>query len=139
MSNQIQGTILIVEDDRDIREIVATALHEEGYAALTAPNGEAALRVLREAPEVVDLILLDLMMPVMDGWEFRAHQREDERLRHIPVLILSAGGQVEKKAQNLGAVGWLKKPVQLGDLLGAVKASMLRGHSLKAGSPALRF
>jgi CheY-like chemotaxis protein len=112
--------VLVVEDDREIREAIAAILRREGYPVLCAANGEAALEILRLSPREAGLILLDLMMPIMDGWEFRRRQQNDPILRAIPVVILSAGGQVEKKAQNLEAAGWLQKPFHLEELLGEV-------------------
>jgi DNA-binding response OmpR family regulator len=125
MTIQDAKSILVVEDDADIRETVALALREAGYRVACAENGEAALAALgRELPR---LVLLDLMMPVMDGWEFRGRQRAMPGARDVPVVILSAGGQVEKKAQNLQAAGWLRKPVRLETLLAEV-ANALEGE-----------
>lgn len=118
--------ILVVDDDRDIREAVAAVLSSVGYPVLSAADGAAALEILRSSPVPVGLVILDLMMPKVDGWEFRARQKADPALRDIPVVILSAGGQVEKKAQNLEAVGWLRKPVQLEVLVQEVANAVAR-------------
>jgi len=112
--------ILIVEDDFDIREALTQILEEEGYAVRGAANGREALDVASEgAPP--KLILLDLMMPVMNGWQFRAEQLKDPRLASVPVLVISADPQVQPKAASLGVAGLLKKPISLDDLLEAVK------------------
>src|SRR6266496_6722379 len=81
--------ILLVEDDRSIRDVLRAILEEEGYAVTTAENGRRALEHLRSggAP---DLIVLDLRMPIMDGWQFRAMQKADPVLATIPVLAVSA-------------------------------------------------
>lgn len=112
----------MVDDDRDIRDTLAVVLELEGYPTICAENGQAALDLLEKTEELPALILLDLMMPVMDAWQFRARQKRDERLRRLPVVIISAGGNVEQKAQNLGAAGWLRKPLTIEELLNAVKA-----------------
>jgi len=78
-----------VEDDADLREMMEQLLHLEGFAPLTAPNGREALLLL-EAGAPVKAILLDLMMPVMDGWEFRQHQLLNPALAGIPVVVMSA-------------------------------------------------
>jgi CheY-like chemotaxis protein len=81
--------VLVVEDDPDLREMMEQLLHLEGFAPLTAPNGREALNLL-DAGAPVKVILLDLMMPVMDGWEFRRQQRANPKLAHIPVVVMSA-------------------------------------------------
>ncbi|MBC7545053.1 MAG: response regulator, partial [Candidatus Sericytochromatia bacterium] len=86
-----RGGILIVEDDIDIRETLAEILADEGYSVASAANGLDAISYLQtEAMPCV--ILLDLMMPVMSGWEFRAKQQQDPTLAGIPVVVLSGDG-----------------------------------------------
>ena len=85
----VPHAVLIVEDDADLREMMEQLLHLEGFAPLTAPNGREALMLL-EAGAPVKAILLDLMMPVMDGWEFRHHQLSNPMLARIPVVVMSA-------------------------------------------------
>jgi DNA-binding response OmpR family regulator len=110
------GSVLIVDDEIDIREAVAELLAEEGYEVIDAGDGAEALRKAREFhPSVV---LLDLMMPGMNGWEFCAQRKGDPELERIPVIVLSALGRV----QGIDAVGYLQKPFELDDLLSAVKA-----------------
>jgi CheY-like chemotaxis protein len=112
--------ILIVEDDFDIREALTQILEEEGYAVRGAANGREALDVASDGA-IPKLILLDLMMPVMNGWQFRAEQLKDPRLASVPVLVISADPHVQPKAASLGVAGLLKKPISLDDLLQAVK------------------
>src|SRR4029079_8357095 len=81
--------VLIVEDDEDLREMMAQMLTLEGFEAVAVANGREALEYLHEA-EKPDVILLDLMMPVMDGWEFRRQQQADPSLARLPVIVLSA-------------------------------------------------
>ncbi len=110
-------TILVVEDDVDIRECYQSLLEREGYRVTTAQNGQEALDVLsREHPA---LILLDLMMPVMSGPEFLEAMREDESSTDIPVVIVSAYGELADA--TAGVAGFLRKPVELAALLGAVR------------------
>lgn len=81
--------VLLVEDEKDLREVMTMALEIEGFEVKTAANGREALELLRQKPEPC-LILLDLMMPVMSGWDFLAERRSSEALRSIPVVIVSA-------------------------------------------------
>jgi DNA-binding response OmpR family regulator len=109
------ASVLVVDDESDIREAVSELLADEGYEVHDAGDGAEALRMAREYhPSVV---LLDLMMPGMSGWEFCAQRREDPELAHIPVIVLSALGRV----QGLDAAGYLQKPFELADLLTAVR------------------
>lgn len=110
--------ILIVEDDSDLREMMEQLLTLEGYTAATAANGREALEYLRRA-EAPELILLDLMMPVMDGWEFRREQERDPHLASVPVVVLSALDQ--HRARDIGATAFLKKPLDFDRLLALVR------------------
>ena len=89
---------------------------------MQAENGRVALDLLRAAAELPDGILLDLMMPVMDGFEFRVNQLDDARLAGIPVAVMTAGGQVEEKKRELTAKAALKKPADIEDILAVVKS-----------------
>jgi CheY-like chemotaxis protein len=110
--------VLIVEDDEDLREMMAQLLTLEGYQTATVANGREALDYLQES-ERPQLILLDLMMPVMDGWEFRRQQRADPELAPVPVIVLSALDQA--RASNLEADAFLKKPLDFDHLLTLVR------------------
>jgi CheY-like chemotaxis protein len=110
-------TILVVEDDRDLRDSIVEILAEHGYRPLPAANGREALDQLRQEREHPSLILLDLMMPVMDGFEFRQEQSADAELAAIPVVLLSAHASVADTAQELSVAAYLKKPVRLEILL----------------------
>jgi len=81
--------VLVVEDDEDARDAMVALLQMKGYRAVPAGNGQEALDYLKKAP-VPDLIILDLWMPVMDGWQFRIEQVKDPRLAHIPVIVVTA-------------------------------------------------
>jgi signal transduction histidine kinase len=109
--------ILLVEDDRSIRVAMQGILEDEGYAVTAADNGRQALERLRSSA-APDLIVLDLRMPVMDGWEFRAAQKGDPKLARIPVLAISADGSA--KAAAIDAEAYLRKPLNTDALLNAI-------------------
>ena len=113
-----RGPVLVVEDEADLRALIVGLLEADGYAAVGASNGEEALQVLRESKNGARpcLILLDLMMPRMDGWAFRVAQRSDPALAAIPVVVVTGyGSQLE--GRPLGAVATLPKPFDLDALL----------------------
>jgi CheY-like chemotaxis protein len=111
--------ILVVEDDEAIRETIAELLEGEGYGVARAADGAEALEQLQSTGGA-DLILLDLMMPVMDGWELRDRLRSDPRLARIPVVLVSADDALERQARRMGVQGWLAKPFDIEHLLGTV-------------------
>jgi CheY-like chemotaxis protein len=113
-------TILLVEDDFDVREALAETLREEGYDVDCACDGEEALQYLRRGARP-GLILLDLMMPKMSGSEFRMVQKVDPALRDLPVVLLSADSRMEDKARALEADGAIRKPIDLPELLGTIE------------------
>jgi CheY-like chemotaxis protein len=113
-----QSIVMVVDDDRDIREIVADVLGDAGYSVITAINGADAIELL--AKVTPSLILLDLNMPVMDGFEFRRAQRGNPALAKIPTVIMSAVHRMKEKVEELAVDDTLEKPVVLKDLLGVV-------------------
>lgn len=114
-----RSTVMVIEDDHDIRVSVRALLEDEGYKVLTVTNGLSALSMLERAAELPSLILLDLMLPVMDGWHFAARMRLNPRLANIPVVIMSA---YEDPPPPEGVLGFLKKPVDDEALLRVVSA-----------------
>jgi CheY-like chemotaxis protein len=114
-----RGRILIVEDDSDLREALAQVLRDEGYEVLGASHGQEALESLREGGRPC-LILLDLTMPVMNGWQFRDIQRQDPQLSAIPVIVLSAGQDLPAQMPLLGLQEFIRKPIRLEFLLNSV-------------------
>lgn len=116
--------VLVVDDEPQIRSLAETTLVAYGYRVHVAANGQEAIRRLQETPP--DVILLDLKMPVMDGWEFRAEQKRlaDQRLAGIPVVLLTAEDHATHHAARLQAVGVLRKPLELGSLLHAIRAAI---------------
>ncbi len=119
MNALLGQTVLIVDDDTDIRDTICMVLEHKGYRALGAANGAEALELLG-AGDPVDLILLDMMMPVMDGWGFRNSQPEGPAFVTIPVVVLTGDGRASSKAEAIGAAGYLRKPLDLDDLLATV-------------------
>ena len=109
-------TVLVVEDDPGLREVIAEILLLDGYEVLTAGDGLEAIEVLRERQPSV--ILLDMMMPRMDGFAFAA---EAQRLGiQIPTIVLTADNRARQKAEQVGAVSYLEKPFAIPSLLEAV-------------------
>jgi CheY-like chemotaxis protein len=114
------GRILLVEDDDDVRHSLRDALRDEGYQTVEATNGVEALAYLRSGCPRPDVILLDLMLPQMDGWQFRAIQRRDRALSTIPVVVLTALPAAKQMAESLEARQCLQKPVSLSHLIEAL-------------------
>jgi CheY-like chemotaxis protein len=106
-------TVLVVDDDRGVRELLTRSLSFEGFDVMEAANGQDALTQLRTGRRP-GVIVLDLRMPVMDGWAFRVAQRADPRIARIPVVILS--GADAHRFQEIEAVAALEKPVSLSQL-----------------------
>src|SRR4029079_4051046 len=117
MKQATQRAILVVEDDADIRESLREALEDAGYCVTTARHGQEGLDRLAHMSRP-SLILLDLMMPVMSGPEFLDALHEDSRVSDIPVLIVSAYGDMAD--ETTGCVGFIPKPVPLERLLDSV-------------------
>ena len=113
----MSATVFIVEDDLDTREMLGRFLELEGYHVESAENGKMALERL-ESGVPACVILLDLMMPVMDGWQFRQAQARRAGLAGIPVIVVSAAGR--DRIQKIDADAYLSKPVDLEELLGCV-------------------
>ncbi len=114
-------SILIIEDDDGVRQSLADVLHDEGYQILTATNGAHALDLLLEQEPLPSLIVFDLMMPGMDGIEFRKRQLSNERFAAIPVIVISARPDVAEQARLLNACDFLAKPMSFEALLHAVQ------------------
>ncbi|HEX8539031.1 MAG TPA: response regulator [Cystobacter sp.] len=117
--------MLVVDDDPDILEALSEILEAEGFEIRRARNGKEALERLE--PDPPQLILLDLMMPVMDGWEFAQRMRQRPSVAHIPIIVLSADRNVGLKATDIGATGHLAKPFELSDLLDMVRRALANG------------
>jgi CheY-like chemotaxis protein len=116
----MEHLILVVDDDRDIRDTLIETLEDYGYRAAGAANGVEALAVLRTSESRPCLILLDLMMPVMDGQGFREEQLKNPTWAEIPVVVISAYSDVEAKARTLSAE-YMRKPLAIRPLIEVVR------------------
>ena len=114
--------VLIVEDDDEIREILAEMLADEGFAVTTASNGRDALDLMRSAAPRPSLVVLDLMMPVMDGWQLRREMLADPDLSSIPVVVVSGAADIERMSSTLAASKILTKPVKWPQLRDSIRA-----------------
>ena len=119
MQGDRTDVVLVVEDDRDCLDAVCELLRFEGYRTVAATSGREALDYLRgpERPE----LLLDLMMPVMSGWQLLASLRQTAGLAAVPVVLLSADADLKPRARELGVAGYVRKPVDVETLLNVVR------------------
>lgn len=108
-------SVLVVDDDETIGEMVVWALSDAGYEVRTAPNGAVALDVLETLQP--DLILLDMRMPVMDGWQFAKAFRERAPRRPVPLVVMTAAQDAARRASEIAANGYLAKPFTIAELL----------------------
>lgn len=110
--------VLLVEDDVDIRALFVTSLTVAGYDVLTAGNGEEALALLRQSQTPPNVIIADLHMPVMDGWQFLKALHSDPQLSAVPVIVLTAGDDPSRDAPRPATT--LTKPTSIDDLIVAI-------------------
>jgi CheY-like chemotaxis protein len=117
---EAEKKILIIEDDPDIRDTMAQILDEEGYRTFTASSGLDALQQLQDGLRP-HLILLDLMMPIMDGWQFREEQEKNPAIAAIPVVLISAAGQIGRDVPRITRGTYIRKPISFEVLLSTVE------------------
>jgi CheY-like chemotaxis protein len=124
-------SVLVVEDDADLVSLMALVLSDVGYRVRTAPEGAAALA--RVAEELPGLILLDMRMPGMNGWDF-AREFRARYGRACPIVVVTAAENARARAQEVGADGWLSKPFEIDDVLRivAAHAAAAAGHAAPA-------
>lgn len=114
--------IYIVEDDSDIRDAFLEILSDmHGYDVLVAENGRVGIDQLKTATILPNLILLDVLMPILDGFGFRKEQMDDPRLSSIPIVVLSASHKITDLAEKMQARAYLKKPINIEDLMDAIE------------------
>jgi len=133
-------TIVVVDDDADIRELLRVALLEDGYLVAGVPNGREALHYLRSHADAC-MIVLDLMLPVMDGEQFRRAQLQDRSLAWIPVVVMSATIDADRRARELGARHLLRKPLDLDEVrhtLRLVGCCQARPRAARREAPSIR-
>lgn len=125
LPGSVLGNVLIVEDDADVRDMLSALLSMEGFHAVGAEDGLEALHLLRtvrhRAPQTPCLVLLDLKMPRLGGNEFRRAQLGDPTVASVPVAVMSGAVDLEQRAQDLGAVASVAKPIDVDVLLDVVK------------------
>jgi CheY-like chemotaxis protein len=114
--------IMIVEDDRGVREALSDLLRDEGYRVSGLSNGRDAMDELRARASVPSLIIVDLLMPIMDGGELCARLRLDPVLARIPVVVMSADAHLRRHAARLEVAAFLRKPLDIGKLLATIEA-----------------
>lgn len=137
MESQIKHfckSIMVIEDDEDIRNVIVDVLADDGYETHSAENGKEALELLHRMPKPC-LVFLDLMMPIMNGREFLDEVMKDSYLAPVPVVVVSA---IADKADVSGAVGFLKKPIDLDMILGVAKRYCTGTQLPKSMDPELR-
>lgn len=119
MNEPIKKKLLIVEDDEDILFVLTDFFESHGYKVLTALNGLLALELL-EKNEFPNLVLLDMMMPIMNGWQFRDEfvARYDNE---CPIIVMTAAADAKKRSEEIGAAAWVAKPFNLDNILKLVK------------------
>jgi CheY-like chemotaxis protein len=125
----VRPTILLVDDDPDIREALADTLEDYGFNVITAAHGADALRCLRGMTSLPRIILLDLMMPIMDGYRFLDERRKDPVLVSIPVAVITAGHGVDRNRLGDGTP-IVPKPIKLPQLMDTLRALHPRGTAL---------
>ncbi len=122
------GSILIVDDDSDVRAALSELLEAEGFSVEGVPDGREALARLRTAEVHPAVILLDLMMPGMDGWDFRTEQMRDPQLAAVPVVIVSASGFSRESIQTqFRPAAFVEKPIERTALLGVLRELVSSG------------
>ncbi|MDO5115363.1 MAG: response regulator transcription factor [Synergistaceae bacterium] len=124
----METKILVVDDEENLTDFLCRALRQQGYKTLCANDGDAALALIYE--ELPDLVLLDLMLPLMDGWEICRRVKSDAETKHIPILMLTARGSAEDVVQglDLGADDYMRKPFPLDELLARVRVLLRRSR-----------
>lgn len=124
--------ILVVEDDPDLSSLLAVVLRSRGYSIETAANGHEALELLRRG--IPDLILLDMKMPVMNGWQFARefNARHDDA---APIVVITAASDAQARAREIGADGWLGKPFDMNALLAVVERFVGEPNAQRSPQP----
>jgi CheY-like chemotaxis protein len=118
VKEEVGNSVLVIEDDPDMRGLLVLMLEDQGHHVQSAADGRRGLEALRGCQP--DLILLDMKMPEMDGWEFARRYRA-EHSDPSPIVVMTAAEDPRKRAEEIGAAGWLGKPVELDVLYRTVK------------------
>lgn len=125
--SQRKRTILIVDDEEDVLDLLQLVFETSGFAVRRAATGKSAVSIAYEEPP--DVVLLDVMMPEMDGWQVLRTLKADERTRHVPVVMLSARAERRDKMIGLqeGAEGYIAKPFSPSEVVREVQSFLERG------------
>lgn len=121
MIQMVHPRILIVDDDQELLNLLKHLFTREGYEVTLALNGQEALERLHKAENLPNSILLDLRMPIMDGWTFRKKQKADPKYAKIPVIVITSVKDFEKDLTSIDAAAFFKKPIQQDLLIATVK------------------
>ena len=120
-------SVLVVDDDPNIRGLIVAALKRDGYTFLEAPNGRDALQLMRDHRP--DVVVLDLMMPIVSGWDVLRERQGDSDLQQIPVIVVSANREPALVAAvDAGICAFLPKPFDIGALSALVKSCIPHSH-----------
>jgi CheY-like chemotaxis protein len=122
--------VLVVDDDADLRDAVAVLLETEGYDVVDASNGQDALAYLRSRADVA-AIVLDLAMPVMNGWQFLAERQHDPVLSRIPTIVVTGISDATKRRKEFGNLPVFTKPIQFDELFLALRQALETGRVKK--------
>jgi PAS domain S-box-containing protein len=117
-----EAPVLVIDDDVELRQAIASTLESHGYAAEPLANGHEAMRYLHSDRRRPCMIVLDLKMPILDGWRFGAEVRANPSFAAIPLVLMSGAPDLQAEASSLGAAGWLSKPLRMQSLLDAVES-----------------
>jgi len=130
MNENNRKTLLIVDDDLFLVDIMAFTLKQSGFEIVKAHNGKEALEILEKENNNIDLVLTDIMMPVMDGFELAKNIKNNEKLNSLPVIFLTAKSNVEDKNRSnaIGADDYVVKPFNLKDLVARINSALNVGQ-----------
>ena len=125
------ATVLVVDDDAEIRQALAELLEDEEYTVRLAANGSEALALIAHGLKP-DVILLDVMMPIMDGWHFLSARLRHPDLVEVPIIIISAGQEAEREAHKVGVFEVAKKPLHIDDLIRRIEDCRRRSRRARS-------
>lgn len=131
--HQLEKTVLVIDDDTAIRNMLRMVLEHSGYHVVIARDGEDGLDILRAMARTPDLILLDLNMPIMTGWEFRRAQKRDNRIAHVPVVVFSADRSITEMPFAIDALSCFQKPLDFHKLLDWIEQTLGSGNLTPVG------
>jgi CheY-like chemotaxis protein len=127
----VRPMILVVDDMIDLRDAIAVLLEVEGYDVVDAADGREALKYLSTNAANVAAIVLDLAMPVMDGWQFLAERRKDPMLRDIPTIVVTGVSDAKRRQRELGDITVFGKPFHFDELIGELRRALEEGKRTK--------